>query len=360
MTKVFFVLFIVFLVSCGNAEESIYPTRTRLVESVYASATIQPDSLYQVHSAVAGILDKIYVEEGDTISKGAPLFQIINTTPKLNTENAKLALQLAQENFSGNAAVLSSLEDEIKTALLSLTNDSLNFYRQKRLWDQQIGSKTQFENQKLAYEISQNNLKLLKSKYERTKNELSTQIKQARNNYLTSQVNTQDFTVTSKISGKVYAINRNPGELVSTLEPIAIMGSANQFIIQLLVDEVDIVRIRKGQKTLLVLDAYVNQVFRATVHKIYPKKDERSQTFTVEAVFDNPPKILYPGLAGEGNIIVAEKESVLTIPKTYIIGGTQVKTENGLVEVQLGLQDLESVEIVAGIDENTKILKPKE
>ncbi|MEQ9581715.1 MAG: efflux transporter periplasmic adaptor subunit, partial [Arenibacter sp.] len=69
---------------------------------------------------------------------------------------------------------------------------------------------------------------------------------------------------------------------------------------------------------------------------------------------------LYPGLAGEGNIIISEKENVLTIPKEFLLEGNKVKTQDGLVEVVTGLQNLERVEIINGIIETTEILKPEE
>ncbi|SMG18329.1 efflux RND transporter periplasmic adaptor subunit [Arenibacter troitsensis] len=348
------------LLSCGNKQEKIFPTKIHLTESVYASVTVQPDSLYQAYAPVAGILDRNLLEEGDLVSRGTPIMQIVNSTPKLNAENARLALQLAQENYNGSSAVLGSLKDEIQSATLSFKNDSMNYLRQKRLWDQNIGSKVEFENRKLAYEISGNNLKQLKNKYVQTKNELSTQVQQARNNYNTSQISTKDFTVSSKINGKVYALYKNPGEIVNTMEPLASVGSATDFIIELLIDEVDIVKLQVGQKALVTLDAYGDKVFDAKVSKIYPKKDERSQTFKAEAIFINLPKALYPGLAGEGNIIISEKEGVLTIPKEYLLEGNKVKTPDGLVDVIPGLQNLDRVEIINGINETTEILKPEE
>lgn len=358
----FFLMILIgsFLFSCVEEQEKIVPQKMSLTESVYASVTIQPDSLYQVYAAVGGILDQNMVEEGDLVLKGTPLLQIINNAPKLITENAKLSLQLARQNFSGSSAILKALEDEIQAAILSFQNDSINFFRQKRLWEQQIGSKVEYDNRRLVYELSRNKLNLLRSRYARTKNELQTQVLQARNNYESSQINTMDFTVTSKINGKVYALLKEPGEIVSTMEPLAAVGSASVFLIKMLVDEVDIVKLKIGQKTLITLDAYPSIVFTAQVAKIYPRKDERSQTFTVEAVFNDPPKTLYPGLAGEGNIIVAEKENVLTIPKTYVIEGNKVRTVNGVVEVSLGLQNLAIVEVLGGIDEHTELLKPEE
>ncbi len=352
-------LFGFILVSCNNNEEKIQPTITEITESVYSSITIQPDSLYQVHAIVNGILDKNLVEEGDTVAKETPLIQIINNSPKLNAENAKLSYELAQKNYKGSAAVLSSIDEEIKAAALKITNDSINYYRQKNLWDQQIGSRVAYDTKKLAYELSTNSLDLLKNKYDRTKEELETQLKQARNNYTTSIITTKDFTINSKINGKVYALYKNPGEIVSTVEPLASVGSAMVFVIEMLVDEVDIVKIKKGQKAIITLDAYNSQVFTAKVSKIYPKKDERNQTFMVEALFDKAPEVLYPGLSGEANIIIAHKKEVLTIPKQYLIEDSKVKTDNGIVDIVIGLQSMDTVEILSGISEQTWIYKPK-
>ncbi|WJJ95771.1 efflux RND transporter periplasmic adaptor subunit [Algibacter luteus] len=355
---VFLIVFIL-VTSCLKNSDYIFPEKKNLTESIYASATIQPDSLYQVYAAVGGILDANLLEEGSLISKNQPLIQIINNTPKLNTQNAKLALDLAEENYNGNAAILSSITDEINAAELKFINDSINYFRQKNLWDQNIGSKVIFDTKKLNYQLAFNNLQTLKSKYSRTKNELETTLKQATNNYQSSLINTKDFTVKSKIDGKVYALYKNPGEIISTLEPLAAIGSAKTFIIKLLVDEVDIVKISKNQEVLLSLDAYKNTVFTGKISKILPKKDERNQTFTVEAYFDNPPNVLYPGLSGEANIVISNKKDVLTIPKVYVIEGDKIKTDEGIITIHTGLQNMEIVEVISGVSESTRIYKPE-
>jgi len=65
------------------------------------------------------------------------------------------------------------------------------------------------------------------------------------------------------------------------------------------------------------------------VSKIYPRKDERTQTFKIEAIFSQPPDVLYPGLAGEGNIVVGKKENAMTIPREYLADEDQVLTKDG-------------------------------
>ncbi|WP_394973039.1 efflux RND transporter periplasmic adaptor subunit [uncultured Croceitalea sp.] len=356
----FSVLGVLLIAACGSKHEKILPEKTTITESVYSSVTIQPDSLYEAYASIAGILDKNFVEEGTLVQKGDIILQVINTTPELNADNAKLAYQLAKDNYNSSSGILKGIQDQITAAKLKFKNDSINYYRQKRLWEQNIGSKIEFDNRQLTFELSQNNLQLLKSDYERTQNELRTKVQQANNNYKTAQITTKDFTVSSKINGKVYALYKQPGEIVTTMEPLAAVGSEKKFIIELLVDEVDIVKLALGQKALITLDAYGTKVFEAKVNKIYPRKDERSQTFTVEAEFDNPPETLYPGLSGEGNILIAEREGSMVIPKTYLIDGNKVLTKTGLVAVKTGLQNLDKVEILEGIDETTYLLKPEE
>ncbi len=354
--RVFYLIAILLIAqSCSKKQDKTLPIERALTESVYSSVIIQPDSLYQVYAIVSGILDSNLVEEGDLVSKNEKLFQIINNTPKLNTQNAKLALNLAQENYNGRATVLSSIEDEIEAAKLTYKNDSINYYRQKNLWDQNIGSKVQYDSKKLNYQLASNQSKLLQSKYNRTKNELETTVKQAQNNYQTASITTKDFTVKSKINGKVYALYKEPGEIVTSIQPLATIGSAKRFIIELLVDEVDIVQIALTQDVLINLDAYNDRVFKGKVSKIYPKKDERNQTFTVEAVFVSQPEILYPGLSGEANIIIAKKEKVLTIPKSYLLDDNKVKTDEGYVTVKTGLQNMDYIEILSGISKDTYI-----
>jgi HlyD family secretion protein len=359
MFRIYLILLLPILIACGKEKERILPEERGISESVYSSVTVQPDSLYQVYSIVNGILEKNLIEEGEIVKVGQPVIQIINSNPKLNTENARLSLQMAEKNFKGSNNILSGIEDEIIAAQLKLTNDSINYTRQKNLWEKGIGSKAEFDNRKLNYELSLNSLNLLKNRYTLTKNELETQLKQAENNYRSSLITTKDYTINSLIQGKVYSLLKEPGELVNSLQPLASIGSEKNFIINMLVDEVDIVRISKGQQVIVSLDAYPSRIFQAKVTKIYPQKDERNQTFKVEATFVDDPEVLYPGLSGEANIIINSREKTLVIPKSFLHENNKIKTEEGLVEIKTGFQTIDSIEILSGISKDTWIYKPE-
>lgn len=346
--------------ACGGKTETIRPEVRDITASVYASATVQPDNMYRVHAAVSGILDSNLVEEGDLVGSGAPLIHITDQTPRLSSENARLQMELAKRNYQGPSTPLKDLKAQIRTAELTFRDDSVNYRRQEKLWSQNIGSLSTYENRKLAYQRSRNQLLQLRSEYQRLEEELYTKMIQARNTYESSLVNTEDYTVRSTIEGKVYALYKEPGELVTPNESLALLGSADTFVVELLVDEVDVVQLQVGQPALISLDAYPLEIFETTLSKIYPQKDERSQTFRVEARFTDAPEVLYPGMSGEGNIVVARKPGALTIPKSYLVGKDSVRTPDGVIRVVTGLETLDRIEVVSGIDADTELVKPTE
>jgi HlyD family secretion protein len=69
-----------------------YPQVSALTESVYASALLKPKNEYQLFAAVSGILEKVYVEEGQLVDKGDTLFQITNSNPQLNAQNTPIGI----------------------------------------------------------------------------------------------------------------------------------------------------------------------------------------------------------------------------------------------------------------------------
>ncbi|MGB5384393.1 MAG: efflux RND transporter periplasmic adaptor subunit [Lutimonas sp.] len=359
--SVLFLIYIFFLLifSCKQEKNEIYAESRDIIESVYSSLLVEPDSLYQAFSSVAGICETYFVDEGDLVNIGDPIVQIRNNTPKLNEENARLSLEVARENYKGSSAILSDLQKEIDAARLQYSNDSINFFRQEKLWNQQVGSKIELDSRQLQFELSRNKLKLLEQRYERTKFELETSYKQAQNNLETASYNSKDFTVKSEIKGKIYALYKEEGEIVNTIEPIASIGKDSTFVIKLQIDEVDIVKLAKNQVVLITLDAYENELFKGRISKIYPQKDLKSNAFIVDAFFEDPPKILYPGLSGEANIIIRKKVNALTIPRDFLLDNSQVLTKNGPVDVKTGLMNIEYVEIIEGLNGETAIIKPE-
>ncbi len=347
------------LFSCKEREEGIYPKYTVLSESVYASVIIEPEDYYKVYASVRGIVDQVKVKEGSLLKKGDTLVTLINDATEYQKKNAALQLSIAKENYKGRSSLVNDLKKELELARVGLKNDSINYWRQKSLWDKKIGSKHDFEQRELQYKNSKNKVELLENELKRRRDELEKQWQSAQNNYEVNRFRNDEYVIKSKIDGLLYEILKEPGESVNEQEPIAYIGSSRRFVIRMQVDEVDIVRIRKGQKVWISLDAYEKQVFEALVKSVIPKMNEQTQTFWVEASFVEAPEVLYSGLRGEANIIIQQKERTLVIPKAYLNERNEVRTEQGYRQVVLGLRSLEMVEVLEGVDSSTYILRPQ-
>lgn len=352
------VLVFIFL-SCREKRESTRPHYAEIVEAVYTSVNIKPQDVYKVNASVSGYLEVVNVKEGDEVTKGDLLFVISNKPFEINEKNAELTLQFLKDSYSGKANVIDEMRLNLKSALLKFENDSLNYSRYIELDKKNSCSKVEFDNARVIYQVSKNNFQSLKTQISRKEKELKNQLIQSRNNLSLSVLKTGDFFIRSTIDGRVYQINKEIGELVSMQEPLAIVGATNYFA-EMLIDEVDISKVELGQKVLITLEAYKNQVFEAEITEIAPKMDEKNQTFKIQARFTNPPKKLYMGLSGEGNIVVNEKKKALVIPREYLMSGSYVNTEAGKVKVKTGLSDWDFVEILSGINESTILYKSEQ
>lgn len=346
-------------VACNKKKEEFIPQLRNITESVYASVNVSPQESYFVFSNKTGIIDRIYVSEDDSVDFNQLLFKIRTVEVDNQMENAKLDVQQAQSDLKGEESLLQSLTLDLELAKQQLALDSVNFYRQERLWKQNIGSKIQYDNAKLSYEKAANNYSALKKRYAQTKIDLANNYKKALNRLDQQESTLKDYTIEAQLKGKVYQLFKEEGELIHPQEAFGEIGSTNSFKVEMDIDEVDITRIEIGDTSIIKLDAYPNEVFKSVIDKIYPKKDETTLTFKVESKFIEQPPKLYNGLAGEANIIIGVRKKALTIPTEYLSTNNTVFTSDGEKKVEIGLRNLEFVEILSGIDSNTVLIKPK-
>jgi HlyD family secretion protein len=355
--KLFLGISMMLLFSCTKKMEKIKPVIENITSSVYASGVIKTKNQYQVFSAVNGLVKEIFVTEGDIVKKGTPLMKVVNETAQLNSENAKLAADYAAVN--SNLDKLNELKINIAQAKNKMDNDMALQQRQRNLWQQNIGTQNELEQRELSYKNSANAYQTAILRYNELKKQLDFSAQQSQKNLQISTTIAKDFTIKSGTNGKVYTILKEPGEMVNTQSPIAIIGDANDFLLELQVDEYDIASIRNGQKIFIKLDSYREKVFEAVVAKINPIMNEKSKSFTVEANFISKPAVLFPNLTTEANIIIETKEKALLIPRNYLTDGNFVILENKEKrKVVTGLKDYQKVEILSGLNANDIILKP--
>lgn len=357
--SVFLILSVILVTGCGKKREKTKPRLTDISESVYASARIKAQDQYTIFPSMNGTLKEVMVEAGDTVAENQDLFSLDDLASKLNSENARLALQLAEENAQKGSGKRKELEIALNLAKEKYKLDSDLLKRQRNLWSQGVGSKAELDQKELAAENSKSNLESARSRLEQINTQLANDLQKARNNFQISQKQKGDFVIRSVHKGRVFDVLKKTGEVVSPQTPLAVIGDAGSFVIEMEVDQTDITRIQHGQLVTLTMDSYRNQVFEATVTKIYPIMDERSRTFKVEALFKKTPPALYPNLTAEANIIILQKVKSLTIPRNYLVDGKFVLVgKDDKKEVTTGLKDYQKVEILSGIDSSTVLFKP--
>lgn len=137
------------------------------------------------------------------------------------------------------------------------------------------------------------------------------------------------------------------------------------------VDEIDIFKVKVGQKATIVVDALPEQKLTGTVTFISPFGTEKTGVvnYKITIKLDPTEMELKGGLTATANIVVDSKKNVLLIPNGAIKGTrgnywTQVFTGRTKDEIEkrpitLGLQSESFSEVVSGIKEGEKVLVEK-
>lgn len=350
---------VVLLCSCGDKTETVQPVVQNITESVYASGIVKSKNQYQVYSSVNGVIQQQLVTEGALVKKGDALITLVNETQKLSSENARLSADYT--SIEANRDKLNELKVTIDLARTKMESDSVFLQRQRNLWEQGIGSRTELEQKELAWKNSVTSYRSALYRYNDLKKQVDFSAQQSRKNYQISTVVADDYTIRARQDGKVYNLLKEPGEMVNIQTPVAVIGDPYKFIVELQVDEFDIAKIRIGQTVFITMDSYKGQVFEAVVDKINPMMDDRSRSFTIEAAFTKLPPDLYPNLTVEANILISTKKDALTIPRTYLIDENFVLLKDGQKKkVVVGLRDYQRVEILSGLTKDEIIKMPSE
>ena len=232
----------------------------------------------------------------------------------MKSRAAEAQVRLLERNASETGPVLAQLKEALGQARDKAEVDSVNYARQVALWSQQIGRKNELDQRELAYTTSKAARNRAVQALDEARNRLRTELDVARNNAAMGSAGNDDRTPRSLMDGVVYDLMIEPGELATTQRAVALVGRADQFIVELEVDEYDITKVKPGLAVRISLDSYNGYAFQGKVTRIVPNMDLRSRTFRVEASFTELPPRLFPNLTVEASIVLNFKNMALTIP----------------------------------------------
>lgn len=359
----YFFLFCISLsfLSCGKKNDSTNPVRKNITQAVYSSGKIYPVNDYKVYAKLPGYVEKIHVNVGDSVKIGQGLLTIKSEVSEKNVEMAKNQYELAQKNAGENSPVLSAVKEDVASARSKYELDSANYTRFMNLSKENATSKLQLDQAKTQFDISRQNFQKAFNNFIGTRDRLRTELENAKLQYEAQTSNQSDYVIASVVNGKVYDIVPKEGELVNNMFMLMEVGDGNKFEVELSVDETDVSFLKNNQEIVYSIDAYKEKFFKGRISEIYPRINQLNKTSKVVATIELDNSVsIFSGMSVEANIIIETKNNVLVIPREFLLDANKVirKSEGDTVKIKTGAEDLEYVEVVNGIDEQTELIKP--
>jgi len=300
-------------------------SKQTIEEKIVATGSVVPEDEVNIVPQISGIIDEIFVEEGDEVVAG-DLLAKIKVVP--------------------NEQSLNSAEGRVKTARIVLNNSTKEFERNKKLFDKGVISEQDFNSVELRYNQDQQNLE----------NALSDlQIIRLGSVGGSALTNTN---VRSTVSGTVLQVPVKEGDQAieaNTFNPgttIAMVADLDKMIFEGRVDEGEVGKLEIGMDLKISLGAIEEKEYDAKLTLIAPKGIEVAGAiqFKIEGeVFLDDEYVVRAGYSANATIITDVKKDILSINESLLQFDNS--TKKPFVEVQISGQKFERKDIELGISD---------
>lgn len=296
----------------SDAVETETVRRTNISETVSVTGEVVPVEYADLSFKSVGIIDRVYVAEGDMVEAGQAIASVDRTVLQSQLNEARVAVAVAEENEKLARRTSSASKPETLRAKKLLTEQAREYVKT-----------------------------------------------------LVAQV--KEGTLASPFAGQVSSLDVHVGETVTASKTIAHISKPGDFIIESRVPESDIAKMSVGMQATVTFDAFTEaEEYRAQIIDM-----DRTATVVQDVVsyivkfrLENIDARLKEGMTANIDIITASRENVLSIPfraLTQENGKSFVEVRRGedtfdKVEVTLGLEgDEGDVEITSGIKEGDAV-----
>jgi membrane fusion protein (multidrug efflux system) len=108
------------------------------------------------------------------------------------------------------------------------------------------------------------------------------------------------------------------GQYLPAGTPIVTLQSLDRLHVDFTLPEEFVDDVAAGQDVQVTVATYPEQVFSGEVAAVSVKVDPTSHNFAVQALIDNPERVLRPGMFADVSVLAGAKEDVVAVPKTAI------------------------------------------
>jgi HlyD family secretion protein len=355
-------------------------TTRSLTQSVTANGKIYPFKEVKLSLEVPGEVIKIYVNEGDSVKKGALLLEINADNYESSVSQSNAAYHQAMANLS-NAKARNS---QAKAQFSIIEND---YNRKKTLLNSGIISTVEFEASESQYFAAVGEKEASVQTVEASK----FQVESALAGLQQTKDNLTRTKLYAPMSGIVSKLNVEQGEKVVGTASMAgteliTISDFSEMELKIEVGENEVLQISKGDTALIEVDAYLGEEIRGIVSQVaYSSNallDQQVTKFEVkiklipgsyEHLVTEGNKLPFrPGMSATAEIITDNKFNILCVPiqsvtlrdlneeddfddKTPVI----FVYKDGVVlqrEVKTGIQDDSYIEMLSGISAGEAIV----
>jgi HlyD family secretion protein len=306
-------------------------------------------------------------KEGDVLVRFDPSAahkRIADRQTELKTAMADLAKLKAQQAADESQAKTEYESSKLNFELAKIARDKMQFEPEARKREAEI----EFERAKLTFDQAKLNIDN-KSIVRRSElGNLQLRIEQIRSDILESQMEMEELTVKAPISGLiVYENNWSTGRKIAKGDqpwpgmPLISLPDLSAMQTEVSVNEMDIAKVRKAQKVLVIPDAFPDKTFDgviSSVSQIGRQKGQGSNVKVFDIVVDikGTDDVLKPGITTTNKIVVERVQKVLSIPlisvfeqdsKTYVYVGEDHSFDKR--EVELGARNDNFVVVKKGL-----------
>lgn len=374
---------------------------TELTVRVTASGTVAPLQTVNVSPKSSGILEELFVEQGDQVTAGQLIAQMESADVEAQLRLRRAAVAEAEANLAdvlrgSDDAAIAQAEAVVEAAIsqvrdqearLDLAQAQLD--RNRSLAAQGAISENELDNfvqsvrsaeaalERARFQVQESQERLTDLRNEPQPEAIAqaeARLAQAQAQLESAQVQFADTQIRAPFSGIVTQKFANEGAFVTpttsasdatSATSTAIVAIANDLEVVAEVPEADIAKIRPGQSVEIVADAFPDQVFEGTVRLIAPEAIERQNVTLFQVRIE-----LLSGqeqLRSNMNVTVAFIGDALTdalvVPTVAIVtqegqSGVLVPGERDRIRfrpVTLGSQAGNQIQILEGVEEGDRV-----
>ena len=311
----------VMAVSCGNSN----------------SKTAEQPQAAEVRLPNVAIMAASYkdVPQSDVYTANVEAYAKNNIAPQSPSRIQKIYVEVG--DFVRAGQIVAKMDEvSLNQSKLSMANDSLEYSRIKKLYEQGGVSKSDFDAMELKYNVT-------RSQYQ---------------NLLENTI------LRSPVSGVITARNYDQGDMYGG-SPIYVVEQITPVKLYVGISEMDYTRVKKNDTVTLTADALPGKTFTGRIARIYPTIDAATHTFTAEVNVANRDRLLRPGMYarvtvnfGSNHSIVVPDDCVVKQQGSGVRSVFVLQADNTVKEivVTLGRHFGTEYEILSGVAEGDKVV----